>query len=227
MTGLLTYSATFVLGLLHAFEPGHGKSILAAFSIKQANFKVFASLIVSLFTSHFLVLGLFAIALQSLASTEIVEEYSELIKYLSPMMIIAFGGYLYLHARKHKKTKTGCSCGHKHASETISNTKTATITGFIAGLIPCPTAIAPLILSGMHEGFSYTLIHIFVYILGMILALFSFTGILLLLRAYFHERFQKMEIKINFNYLSAMMMIGIGIFYLAMNLLSPDAHQHF
>ena len=162
MTGILTYSATFALGIIHAFEPGHGKSVLAAFSLQQSNFKIFTSLIFSLFASHFLVLGLFALGLQTLSSTELVEEYGNHLKLVSPILVIVFGGYLFYTAKKHRKTDTGCSCGHHHGSDTISNAKTASITGFVAGLMPCPTAVAPLIISGVHDGFSYTLVHILV-----------------------------------------------------------------
>lgn len=228
MTGILTYGATFVLGLLHALEPGHGKSILAAFSLKDSNLKIFSSLILSLFVSHFLVLGLFALALQTLSSTELVEDYSRHLQLFSPVLVIAFGAYLFFKARKHRKTATGCSCGHHHATDRISNTKTASITGFIAGLMPCPTAIAPLILSGVHDGFSYTLVHIFVYVTGMTLALFAFTGVLLFMKSFFQHRLKGgLEGKVNLNLLSAFVMIGIGVVYLAMNILSSDPHHHF
>lgn len=226
MTGIISYSATFILGLLHAFEPGHGKSILAAFSLRHTNFKIFTSLISSLFVSHFLVLGLFAVALQALSSTALVEEYGKHLQLVTPLFVIAFGGYLFFNARKHRKTEGGCSCGRNHATDNISNTKTASITGFVAGLMPCPTAIAPLIISGVHDGFSSTLLHIFIYVLGMTLALFAFTGILLLMKSFFERQIKLIESKINFNFLSAVIMIGIGTVYLIINILSFDTHHH-
>ncbi len=226
MTGILTYSATFILGLIHAFEPGHGKSILAAFSLRQTNLKIFTSLIFSLFVSHFLVLGLFALGLQTLSSTELVEGYGRHLQLISPVLVIAFGSYLLYKAKKHRKTETGCSCGHHHATDTISNTKTASITGFVAGLMPCPTAIAPLIISGVHDGFNYTLVHILVYVTGMTLALFTFTGILLLMKSFIQRQTKLIESKVNFNFLSSMVMIGIGVVYFAINILSLDTHHH-
>lgn len=226
MTGILTYSATFVLGLIHAFEPGHGKSILAAFSLREANFKILSSLILSLFTSHFLVLGLFAVGLQTLSSTELIEEYSHHLQLATPILVITFGGYLLYRARKHRKTTAGCSCGHHHRTDTISNTKTASITGFVAGLMPCPTAIAPLIISGVHDGFNSTVVHIFVYVTGMTLALFVFMGVLLLMKSFFQKQMQLIEDRINFNFLSALIMIVIGVAYLVINILSNDTHSH-
>ncbi|MDN5213231.1 sulfite exporter TauE/SafE family protein [Fulvivirgaceae bacterium BMA12] len=227
MTGILTYSATFILGLIHAFEPGHGKSILAAFSLRQTNLKIFASLILSLFLSHFLVLGLFAWGLQTLSSSELLEDYSRHLQLISPILVIAFGAYLFYKAKKHHKTETGCSCGHHHATDTISNTKTASITGFIAGLMPCPTAVAPLIISGVHDGFNSTIVHILIYVSGMTLALFVFTGILLLMKSFFQRQIKRIEGRLNFNFLSALIMIGIGLVYLVINMLSPDTHHHF
>ena len=227
MTGILTYSATFILGLIHAFEPGHGKSILAAFSLRQTNLKMFTSLILSLFVSHFLILGLFAWGLQSLSSTALVEDYSRNLQLISPVLVIAFGGYLFYKAKKHHKTEAGCSCGHHHTADTISNTKTASITGFVAGLMPCPTAIAPLFISGVHDGFNSTLVHILIYVAGMTLALFAFTGILLLMKSFFQRQIKRIEGRVNFNFLSALVMIGIGLVYLVINMLSPDTHHHF
>ena len=96
-----------------------------------------------------------------------------------------FGGYLFYHARKHHKIETGCSCRHHHTTDNISNTKTASITGFVAGLMPCLTAIAPLIISGVHDGFNSTLLHILIYVSGMTLALCAFTGVLLLMKFFF------------------------------------------
>lgn len=225
MTGILSYSATFVLGLLHAFEPCHGKSILAAFSLKETNLKIFGSLILSLFISHFLVLALFAWGLQVLSSTELVEGYSETLQFISPILVIAFGGYLLYKARKHHQTESGCSCGHDHTTDMLSNTKTASITGLMAGLMPCPTAIAPLVISGVHDGFNTTLIHILIYVTGMTLALFSFTAILLVARSFFQKQLKTIESKVNLSVLSAVVMIGIGVVYLSINILFPDTHH--
>ncbi len=227
MTGILAYTTTFILGLLHAFEPGHGKSILAAFSLRQTNLKIFSSLIFSLFISHFLVLVLFALGLQQMASTELVEQYSSHLQFFTPILLIGYGAYLFFKASKHRQTASGCSCGHKHSSNEISNIKTASITGFIAGLMPCPTAIAPLIISGIHEGFSFTLVHIFVYVSGMSLALFIFTGVLLLMKSFFQNRIKHIENKINLNFLSALIMITIGLVYFFVNVLSSETHIHF
>lgn len=227
MTGILTYSATFVLGLIHALEPGHGKSILAAFSLRQTNFKIFSSLILSLFISHFFVLGLFAVALQALSSTELIEKYSHYLLLITPLLVIAFGGYLFYKSTKHSKTETSCSCGHDHSTDKISNTKTASITGFVAGLMPCPTAIAPLVISGIHDGFNSTVMHILVYVTGMTLALFIFTGLLLLMKTFFQKQIKLLESKVNLNFLSALVMVGIGLVYFVINLLSVDTHNHF
>lgn len=225
MTGILSYSASFVLGLLHAFEPGHGKSILAAFSLKETNIKVFSSLIFSLFISHFLVLALFAWALQSLSNTELVESYSDYLQLLSPVLVIAFGGYLLYNARKHRKTESGCSCGHNHDKDELSSTKTASITGLITGLMPCPTAIAPLVISGVHDGFNTTLVHILVYVIGMTLALFGFTAILLIAKSLFHKQFSLSKGKLDFNTISASIILVVGVIYLITNIVLHDTHH--
>lgn len=254
--GLLTYAATFVLGLLHALEPGHGKSILAAFSLRQTNFKVFVALLSSLFVSHFLVLGLFALGLQLLASAEAVENNIGYLQWATPILLIGYGGYLWYNGRKNRHKEDACSCGHhhhdhdnifvykpqdnqhsnvllhkpqeQHNHNESTSTRTATITGFIAGLMPCPTAIAPLILSGMEHGFSSALLHILIYVIGMTIALLSFTGALVLLKSVFQQKMKRLEHKLNFNLLSSLIMIVVGLVYLVTNIMSSHSgHTHY
>ena len=92
--------------------------------------------------------------------------------------------------------------------------------------MPCPTAIAPLIISGVHDSFNYALLHILIYVTGMTFALFIFTGVLLLMKSFFQRRLKHIENKVNFNFVSALIMIGIGVVYLAINILSQDQHLH-
>lgn len=230
MNGIFTFGTTFILGFLHAFEPGHGKSILAAFSLGRTNVKSLLALISSLFVSHFLILSAFALGLQMMVSAEAVEQYLEPLEWIAPLLIMAYGGYLLYKARKHRPIESGaCSCGHdhdEHHHHKGGNTRTAIVTGLIAGLIPCPTAIAPLLLSGVHDGFSSSLLHVLVYAIGMTLALFCFAGLLLLIKSLFRKKIEGWEKKLNFNVVSAAILIVIGVVYLGIYLGAGAGHHH-
>ena len=60
MTGLIT--SIFLLGCLHALEPGHGKTFLLAYTIGgKLDFQKILLLTASLLVSHFVVLSIIAI----------------------------------------------------------------------------------------------------------------------------------------------------------------------
>ena len=84
----LSYSTTFILGLFHALEPGHGKTFLMAFSLQKSNIKAFAFLLISLFTTHFLMLGVIAYIIQFAASSETVEHWIDQVRWLMPLLVI-------------------------------------------------------------------------------------------------------------------------------------------
>lgn len=228
MSGILTYSGTFLLGLIHALEPGHGKTLLFAFSLRKTNLKLIGALLSSLFVSHFLVLGVFAYGLQKLASIEEVEKYTDILAWIAPILIIAYGGYLFYQSRKHRPTSTGCSCGahHHKKDEQTSSTWRASITGFIAGLMPCPTAIAPLLLAGAQGDFSSSLLHVLVYALGMVITLFAFVGLLILMKSVLSGYMQNFEKRFNIQMLSSLLFIAIGLVYVVVNIIGHTGHSH-
>lgn len=153
MNVTVSYTATFLLGLLHAMEPGHGKSFLMAFSFQKGGLKVLMSLLFSLFVSHFLLLSVFAYVLQYAAGTEAIDHWIHQVRWLVPFLVIGFGVYLLLREWRKKPEETACCHHHGHHDHEHSDEpslRNASLTGLLAGLIPCPTAIAPLLFSGLN-----------------------------------------------------------------------------
>ena len=221
----LSYSTTFILGLIHALEPGHGKTFLMAFSLQKSNIKAFLSLLSSLFVTHFLMLGLVAYIVQSAASSETVEHWIDKVKWLTPLLVIAFGVYLLIKYFRAARKKQAQCCGHHHEHEHV-HVKNATLTGILAGLLPCPTAIAPLLISGMDGEFSTALWHILVYVIGMTVALVAFVLLVLILKEVFQKQLESFTGKVNVNILSAILIICIGFFYLYQALTEGGIHHH-
>ena len=62
MSESLTITSIFLLGCLHALEPGHGKTFLLAYTIGgKLDFQKILLLTASLLVSHFVVLSIIAI----------------------------------------------------------------------------------------------------------------------------------------------------------------------
>tara|TARA_B110000037_G_scaffold219157_1_gene283714 strand:- start:110 stop:784 length:675 start_codon:yes stop_codon:yes gene_type:complete len=219
----LSYSATFILGLIHALEPGHGKTFIMAFSIQKSNIKTFVSLLASLFITHFLMLGCVAYMLQFATSSESVKHIIDQFKWLTPLLVISFGFYLLIkHLRSIRKKQAHC-CAHHHGD---TNVKNATLTGILAGLLPCPTAIAPLLISGLDGEFNSAIWHILVYVIGMTIALLAFVLLVLVLKMLFHKQLDSFTGKINVNLISAVLIICIGIYYLIQISQGGDFDHH-
>ena len=101
------------------------------------------------------------------------------------------------------------------------------VTGMVAGLIPCPSAIAVLLIAAnKFQQDNYTLYSsIFIYVLGIALTLISIMTLFLLFKDQFSDKLNSMNSKFNTNLIAAMLIILVGILYLALHLLGIE-HQH-
>ena len=95
MSESLTITSIFLLGCLHALEPGHGKTFLLAYTVGgKLDFKKIVLLTLSLLVSHFFVLTIIAIIFNLIlteVANSILHEFSH---WLAPGIIISFGSYV-------------------------------------------------------------------------------------------------------------------------------------
>lgn len=218
----ITISSTFALGLLHALEPGHGKSFLAAFSLRNTGMKALLVMVGSQFISHFLLISLVALLLQTLLQSPIAENINSSLQWIGPVAVILFGLFLFYRSRNHVETKKGCSCGENHHIEE-ADLKTASITGILAGMIPCPTSVTPLIIAGLGSQMSHAVTYIFIYILGMSAAMLSFVFLIHLTKNRLASRWEHVQTHYNLNRISASIIILIGVVYLGFQVFG---HSH-
>ena len=138
-----TYSIIFILGMFHALEPGHGKTLILAYlSGGSLRFSGSLKIITGLIITHFLLFSLIAFLFKAGG------ENFPILGYIGPVLIICLGAYLLIRSLKETRHDNEEECNdpmHFH----FNDTKYASpfITGLIAGSIPCPSAIAVLLIA--------------------------------------------------------------------------------
>lgn len=195
-----SYFFALSMGVLHALEPGHGKTAIAMFSITQdiERRQVF-SLITGIFLSHSLMLICIAILLKTLL-VGVNEDYIHSTITLIGSMILFYIGYgLFPRSERHSES---CNCAlhantkaHNHSklhffgkNRLSSNygilqfdvpnrkvkkkgLKIASLIGISGGLIPCPTAIASFLAFISVGDFFGGIIGVSLFSLGMVFTL--------------------------------------------------------
>jgi len=150
---LMFILSAFILGALHALEPGHGKSVMAAFVIgTNAELKDASLLGLTVVFSHVIVVVLLGIASIFLIGALDVNGTHEVMSLIGGIILVGVGLWIvrkYLHPHHH----------HEHS---IDVKKGVVAIGLSTGLIPCPAALAVLLFSiannQLYNGLTYVLI---------------------------------------------------------------------
>ena len=145
--------SAFVLGALHALEPGHGKSVMAAFVMgTDAELKDASLLGLTVVFSHVIVVILLGIASIFLIGALNVDATHEVMSLIGGIILIAVGFWI---VRKYYHP-------HHHHEHNIDTKKGVVAIGLSTGLIPCPAALAVLLFSisnnQLYNGLTYVLI---------------------------------------------------------------------
>ncbi len=223
---VVSWSSTLVLGMLHALEPGHGKTYLAAVMMgKSWNRRQLLMLISSLISSHFLVLLGLAFVIRSIFGGIQDEEMVHQFAGYMPLFIIGYGGYLtwnYYRLQKKGCLKGSCSC-HAHKISSTDAPANSIVAGAIAGLIPCPTALAPLLLAGLDQHFSHVVAYLLIYLLGMSLVMVALILGFQLARPFIMSKLNDVTPRIHPQLFSGLLIMGVGLCYLMIHF---TAHSH-
>lgn len=167
-SGIILYSSALALGALHAFEPGHGKSLIAAYMLGtkgRAIDGIILGLIVT-FTHTFSVVILGIIA-KVMAGSLTSEQLHTWLGLLSSLLILGVGLWMlkdrlesngnshhfhfFCAKNTHEPTHTH---HHDHKHDHHQNDKNTdgtinlwrlTLLGISGGMVPCPPAIAALL----------------------------------------------------------------------------------
>jgi len=218
-----TFSVIFVLGMFHALEPGHGKTLILAY-MTGGSMRFFGAsqLIAGLILVHFLLFSFLAFLLKT------GNDSFPILGTIGPSFIICLGLYLLYRASKEVRHEHDDDCDepmHFHFNE--SKFSSPFVTGMVAGLIPCPSAVAVLLIASTKFSNDSTTLYssIMVYVLGIALTLIGIMVLFLLFKERFSDRLNSVNKRFNTNLIAASLIILIGILYLALSLFG-GGHQH-
>jgi ABC-type nickel/cobalt efflux system permease component RcnA len=238
MVSVINTGAAFVLGAMHALEPGHGKTAMASYTLGNKNAKnhLFTLVFSMAFSHTFMLLGI-GFVVSYLFPFFDSEKAEHILGIFSPLILMSIGGFM-LYRIKNNKHVCSSSCTHHHKHEPAKKPinlnglklttasvnkpththKTTELIGILSGLIPCPSAIAAFFMAGQAgsftNSFGYVLIYVFGFVIVMFLLaiIFSFIGNKLTQKQENFPIFNKMDL------ISAYLIIAVGIGYFVYNL---------
>ncbi len=210
--------------MLHALEPGHGKSFFAAYMVgNKLKWKEVSMVIAGMLLGHFTFLITLAYIVSWLLNSYEGFDIQE-ITIIGPIIIIIFGVFLLInelrhhhHEHEHKHDNehqhNNCSCEEKHDKYKSQH---PIIAGLLIGFLPCPSVLAPIMM-GVGNGFSELIVFILVYVLGMGIVLGGFIVGLNYYSDKINVLLNKVSGKFKPELISAILIIFIGFVYLSFN----------
>ena len=218
MTESLTITSIFLLGCLHALEPGHGKTFLLAYTIGgKLDFKKILLLTASLLVSHFIVLSLIAIIF-NLIMAEIASAFlHEFSHWLAPGIVITFGAYIFIRAIYKMRHTHSDDCGHEHGKFNESTIENPITVGLLTGMLPCASSLAVVMMTGMTPSLISIVRFIMIYVLGIALVLFLIVATFNFTKNIILEKFNRIQFNFNQEIVSGCLILVVGIIYLGYN----------
>jgi len=174
-----------LLGAMHALEPGHAKSLMAAYIVAIRGTATQAVVLgISATVGHTIVVWALAIAALMLGQRYIVDQAEPWLTTLSGVLIVLLALRMFWalrtrHLRDNKHHQHGhehdhSDHDHSHAPPTIrGHVPIGQIIwfGFTGGLMPCPSAIAVLLICVQLKAFALGVAMVAAFSLGVGLTL--------------------------------------------------------
>jgi nickel/cobalt exporter len=235
MTGLLNAGTAFLLGAMHALEPGHGKTAIASYMVgnKQAKNHLL-TLVFSMALSHTFILLMIGVGMMFLFPLFDFKKAEYAIGIASSVILIGIGIYMLYKIKNNLHVCSGSCIHHNNIQaypilkptgnlkmantpEIIHTYRTTALMGILSGGIPCPSAVAAFFIAGQTGISADSIWYLLLYVMG-------FTFVMLLVALLFTIIGKKFNVMIS-NYkfieksdlISAWLIIGVGISYLLYN----------
>ena len=220
----LTITSIFLLGCLHALEPGHGKTFLLAYTIGgKLDFQKISLLTMSLLISHFLVLSIIAIIF-NLILTEVASSFlHEFSHWIAPGIIISFGSYIVVRSIYKMRHVHSDDCGHDHGKFKDTKIENPITVGLLTGMLPCASSLAVVMMTGMTPSMISIIRFILIYVLGIALILFLIVLTFNFTKNIVVEKISSLKFNINQELLSGCLILAVGFIYLTYNFVG---HAH-
>ena len=201
---LMFIISAFVLGALHALEPGHGKSVMAAFVIgTDAELKDASLLGLTVVFSHVIVVILLGIASIFLIGALNVDATHEVMSFVGGIILMGVGFWIvrkYYHPHHH----------HEHSIDTKKGTVAI---GLSTGLIPCPAALAVLLFSIANNQLYNGLVYVLIFSAGLAISITMLSALFVKGRGFIQSYMSNTTIN-KIPLLSGAIIIAIGAFTL-------------
>lgn len=159
---MYTFPAVIGLGVLHSLEPGHGKGVITAYLISSGA-KIKDAIMIGLITAlaHTLSITLLAISASTAIKVLVPESFVYWLQLVSGIVVIYIGLNIITQRifNYYEGGKNNNKIGHDHScnshcshSRIKPTTNPSTkfnlfLTGFFIGIIPCPSALAILLMA--------------------------------------------------------------------------------
>ena len=220
----LTITSIFLLGCLHALEPGHGKTFLLAYTIGgKLDFQKISLLTMSLLISHFLVLSIIAIIF-NLILTEVASSFlHDFSHWIAPGIIISFGSYIVVRSIYKMRHVHSDDCGHDHGKFKDTKIENPITVGLLTGMLPCASSLAVVMMTGMTPSMISIIRFILIYVLGIALILFLIVLTFNFTKNIVVEKISSLKFNINQELLSGCLILAVGFIYLTYNFVG---HAH-
>jgi len=177
-----------VLGALHALEPGHAKSLMAAYIVAiRGTTSQAITLAISAAVGHTIVVWILALVALAFGERYIVEQAEPWLTFLSGVLIVllAIRMFWMLRDRGHGHDHDGHdhhhhahdhdhpTGHHHHAPAAAEGVTTGQIIwfGFTGGLLPCPAAVAVLLVCIQVKAFALGVAMVAAFSVGLALTL--------------------------------------------------------
>jgi nickel/cobalt exporter len=171
---LLSLLIAIFWGAAHAFSPGHGKSIVAAYLVGSRGtprHAVFLGLTVTV--TH--TIGVFALGLVTLGLSAFIvpDQLYPWLNLVSALLIVAVGVSVFRWRVREWRNRCGVHHGHDHQHEhdrALSARRLVGI-GISGGIVPCPTALVVLLAAISLHRVGYGLVLILAFSFGLAAAM--------------------------------------------------------
>ena len=218
MTDSLTITSIFLLGCLHALEPGHGKTFLLAYTIGgKLDLRKILLLTASLLVSHFGVLAAITI-LFNLIIAEFANEFIyDISHWLGPTIILLFGTYILGRAIYKSRHIHSDDCGHFYGKFQETKVENPVTVGLLTGMLPCASSLAVVMMMGLTPSIGAILRFISIYVLGIALVLFLVVITFNYTKNMVVEKMSNFKFNINPELVSGSLIMTVGFIYLSYN----------
>ena len=177
-----------VLGALHALEPGHAKSLMAAYIVAiRGTARQAVVLAVSAATGHTIIVWILAVAALALGERYIVDQAEPWLTALSGVLLVLLAIRMFWMLRRrnrHSHHHHGHDHGHEHQHNHGHSHEPPPISGevgtgqiiwfgFTGGLLPCPAAIAVLLICIQLRAFALGVAMVAAFSVGLALTLIA------------------------------------------------------